>query len=753
MLLHALTIFTGAFLLFLVQPLIGKYILPWFGGSPGVWTTCLLFFQTLLLGGYAYAHATSTWLAPRRQAWVHLALLALALATLPIAPGAEWKPLNGDAPTSRILLLLGACLGLPYLALAATGPLVQRWFSLAHPGVSPYRLYALSNTGSLLALLAYPFAVEPLLTRPQQSWAWSGGMVLFAVLCGASAWRARNLPDAPAPPAPGEDKTGDAVAPTAMVVFFWIALPAVASVLLVAVTNKLSTDVAVIPFLWIVPLGLYLLTFILCFDHPRWYARASFSALLAIGCGTVWHLLDQGPSAKLPLQVAGYLLTLFAACMVGHGELHLLKPAPRHLTAFYLCIALGGALGGVLVAVAAPRVFPDYYELPLGLWTLAYFTGVLCLVRRSRELAAGSGLGVLTLLLLLPALKTKGADGPLDWLRLFLEHVRTFHRGHWLELLCVFVLLHACLHDGWRPVGRAWRPRMSLFPLLMSILLGVVFIIQAVDGARTAVERVRNFYGTLKVRSYNAGAPTHYLLFSHGVTTHGLQFTERPRSLQPATYYGPTSGVGRIIDFLPGFPGRHIGLVGLGAGSIAAYGLPGDRLRIYEINPDVTRIARQRFTYLADSPAAVELVPGDARLSLEAELARGQRQRFDLLALDAFSSDAIPVHLLTAEAFDLYLEHLRPGGVIAVHISNRHLDLRPVIVAQAKRQLMHFLTIADEPGDDTWWLYSTTWMLLSRDPGLLEDDALAPHADPPPDATAKPVLWTDDFASLLGVLK
>ncbi len=753
MLLHALTIFCGAFLLFLVQPLIGKYILPWFGGSPGVWTTCLLFFQTLLLGGYAYAHATSTWLKPRRQAWVHLGLLALAVATLPIAPGPEWKPLAGDAPTGRILLLLTVCLGLPYFVLSATGPLVQRWFSLGHPGVSPYRLYALSNAGSLLALVAYPFAVEPLLPRAAQSWAWSAGMVLFALLCGACAWRARNLPDAPAPLAPEDGETGEAVAPTALVVFFWIALPAVASVLLVAVTNKLSTDVAVIPFLWVLPLGLYLLTFILCFDHPRWYARTLFSALLAAGCGTVWFLLDEGPSAKLPLQVAGYLVTLFAACMVCHGEVHRLKPAPRLLTGFYLCLAAGGALGGVAVALVAPRAFPDFYELQFGLWALAYFLGVLSLVRRSRELATGSAIGVLTLTLLIPAMKTKGADGLFDWLRLFLEHVHTFNGEWWKELVCVFVLFFACLHEGWRPVADGWQRRMSVFPLVMSILLGVVYIIQATATSRTAVEMVRNFYGTLKVRSYNGGAPTHYHLFSHGATTHGLQFTEPPRSLQPTTYYGSTSGVGRIIDLLPGSPGRHVGMVGLGTGSIAAYGLPGDRFRIYEINPDVIRLARERFTYLADSAGAIAVVPGDARLTMEAELQRGERQRFDLLALDAFSSDAIPVHLLTSEAFALYLAHLNHRGVIAVHISNRYLDLRPVVEAQAKQHGLHFATIEDDPKSEDWWLYGTTWILLSRDEHVLAAEEIQDASDPPPDGTARTVLWTDDFASLLGVLK
>jgi hypothetical protein len=444
--LYAATIFTGAFLLFLVQPLIGKYILPWFGGSPGVWTTCLLFFQSLLLGGYAYAHFTSTRLRPRQQAWLHLALLVVSLAWIPIAPGADWKPLTGDAPTGRILLLLAACLGLPYLVLSATGPLIQRWFSLRHPGVSPYRLYALSNVGSLLALLGYPFVVEPLLGRDAQSWAWSAGLVVFVVLCGACAWQIRTLPETaaePAAPAPESAPTAAAAAeagaataipdeaPAGWSVFFWVSLPAVASILLVAITNKLSTDVAVTPFLWVLPLALYLLTFILCFDHPRWYRRGLFSALFAACCAVTWHLIDEGPSAPLKVQVVGYAITLFVACMVCHGELYRLKPAPRYLTRFYLCISAGGALGGVTVALLAPRVFSDYHELPLGMWALGYFIGVLALISRSRSLAAGAFAGTLLVALLLPALRADADDSVAGWFRAWFGEVKEFGRGNW----------------------------------------------------------------------------------------------------------------------------------------------------------------------------------------------------------------------------------------------------------------------------------------------------------------------------------
>lgn len=783
--LHAATIFTGAFLLFLVQPLIGKYILPWFGGSPGVWTTCLLFFQSLLLGGYAYAHFTSTYLRPRRQAFLHLVLLALSLAWIPIAPDADWKPLTGDAPTGRILLLLTACLGLPYLVLSTTGPLIQRWFSLTHPGVSPYRLYALSNAGSLLALLGYPFVVEPLLGRDAQSWAWSAGLVVFAVLCGVCAWQVRKLPDVPAIAAPDAgppkatdpdvapssgagsdagslvpDAGGDARAtprsdaPPLSAMVFWIALPAIASILLVAITNKLSTDVAVTPFLWVLPLALYLLTFILCFDHPRWYNRGVFSALFAASCAVIWHLIDEGPSAPLGLQVVGYAVSLFVACMVCHGELYLQRPAPRYLTRFYLFISAGGALGGVAVALVAPRIFTDYHELPIGMWALAYFVGVLALIGRSRALAAGAFVGTMLIALLLPALRVDPDGSVAGWFGGWVEKLKEFGAANWKELLGVFVLGYACMRDGWRPLGRQFDRRMAAFPLFMSILLGVVFILQASSHSLTAVEAVRNFYGALKVREYNKElGEEHYYTLSHGVTTHGLQFASGLRQVLPISYYGPTSGVGRIIDELPGQPGRHIGVVGLGAGSMAAYAVPGDRVRFYEINPEVIRLADERFTYLDSTAAAVEIVEGDARLTMEDELRRSQPQKFDLLVLDAFSSDAIPIHLLTAEAFATYLQHMRHEGVIAVHISNRYLDLRPVVEAVAKHHGLVQVTVSDNPDDEKWWLYPTTWVLLSYDYERLHSESLLNVIEAAPDPDAKTVLWTDDRASVLPVLK
>jgi hypothetical protein len=763
--LYALTIFIGAFLLFLVQPLIGKYILPWFGGSPGVWTTCLLFFQTLLLGGYAYAHYTSTRLRPRTQATVHLVLLALALVWLPIVPDADWKPGPADEPTRRILLLLTATLGLPYLLLSATGPLLQRWFHLAHPDKSPYRLYSLSNAGSLLALLAYPFAIEPLLSRTTQAWSWSIALALFAVLCGACAWQIRRLnPTAPelapaaAPTAESTAAEADPARPNPTQRFFWLALPAVASVLLVATTSKLCTDVAVIPFLWVLPLALYLLSFILAFDHPRWYSRGLFAAAFVLACANLGYLLTLGSHAPILRQVTGYSLALFVACMICHGEAYRLRPPPRYLTGFYLSLSLGGALGGLFVAVLAPLLFNDYHELAIGFWVLAYLVAAICLLQRSRSLALGVGAGTLLGVFVLPAFVMARPDaesGLLGWATSYWTGFRGFYGEHKYYAAGVFLMLLWSLRGALRREKFEWHPRFAALPLGLTALLGAVLFMQATGGRENILDASRNFYGTLKVRSYGEpGSVSHNYILSHGVTTHGLQFAKPPYESWLTSYYGAESGVGLAIDLSePTSGGRHLGLVGLGVGTVSALGMPGDKLRIYEINPAVLTLARERFTFLSQTVADVKIVMGDARLSMENELEHDAPQNFDVLALDAFSSDAIPVHLLTVEAFELYLKHLKPDGIIAVHISNRYLDLRPAIEGLAKRFQLHLATISHDPKDEEWWLYRSTWCLLTRDPRRLAHDAIQRAMDEPSDETAETVLWTDDHASLLPVLK
>ncbi len=754
MLPFAFSIFSGAFLLFAVQPLVGKYILPWFGGGPGVWATCLLFFQTLLLGGYAYAHFSATRLTPRRQAGLHLALLAVALLLLPIIPGAHWRPQGDEDPTWRILLLLTASVGLPYFVLSATGPLMQQWFSQAQPGRSPYRLYALSNLGSLLALLGYPFYFERVFTRQTQANLWSIGLGIFALGCVWCAVRLWKTAPAVSPLQPDAAPSSTEIAETAppfLDRLLWFSLAGVASIILLATTNKLSQDVAVVPFLWVLPLSLYLVTFILCFDHPRWYSRELFSALFALGALVDIYLLFAGHNARLPQQIIGYSGTLFAACMLCHGELFQLRPSPRHLTSFYLHIAAGGAAGAFFVAIVAPLVFSRYLELQIGIWLLTYLVGALAFRHRSLALAFGTAAGAFAATFILPFLEaTASRSGDRSFSVIF-QQIRAFYAEHWsfIAFLAAAFLIGVLDRRGF---VRQWQLRVGNFLMLFSVGIGILFVAQVRKDSASAITTMRNFYGVLKVFEYNRDLPDqHYHSLVHGVTSHGLQFASPPQSKWATTYYGPTSGVGFAIDHLPAREPWHIGLVGLGTGTVAAYGRAGDRVRVYEIDPQVEELARSRFTYLEDTPAEVHVVMGDARLSMEHELERNEPQHFDVLALDAFSSDAIPAHLLTVEAFSAYFAHLKPNGILAIHTSNRYLDLQPVVETAAAHFGYSTVTISDSPDDKNWWLFRSTWVLVTKNEAILGNEPLLLGAEPVSDR--KVSLWTDDHTSLYEILK
>ena len=803
---YALTIFTGAFLLFQVQPLIGKYILPWFGGGPGVWTTCMLFFQVLLLGGYAYAHFTSRWLRPRTQAVVHLVLLAAALALLPITPGDFWKPRGSGNPTLQILVLLAASLGLPYFVLSATGPLIQQWFRRARPGQSPYRLYALSNVGSLLALLSYPFFFETHFTRKVQAGLWAWGLVAYVLCCGFCAvklWKSENRnPRTEGNPKP-EDRNpktesgvgeigsvGDAVVaaagdsrapaaanPSAVVAdvpvrpsdfgprpsfgsrisvfgfprLLWLLLPACASVLLLATTNKLCQDVAVIPFLWVAPLALYLLSFIICFDSPRWYVRFPFALALIAALGGLCWALYNGSYLALSRQLAIYCGGLFACCMVCHGELYRLKPDPSHLTGYYLMIAAGGALGGVLVAVAAPLLFTDYYELHWGLFACGLLFLTVCLCDRAAKptwnewrwlacaLALAAFAGLDRLLMWLPAHTPKHAAIATGWFT-------GFRIGMWTVLV---LLVASWIARKKFQSFQHWRLLTCAWLCLGLITLGAILWTQAHDSRGELVYRSRNFYGVLTVYEYEKKDPeSHYFLLQHGRITHGLQFVDPAQAMLPVSYYGPESGIALGVAALP-TGRRRIGVVGLGTGTMAAFGRAGDYLRFYEINPQVQAVATSWFHYLPRCAGKVEVALGDARLSLENE----PPQHFDLLVLDAFSSDAVPVHLLTREAFEVYGRHLNTNGVIAVHISNHYLDLEPVVVNLARHFGYKLASIDYEESDEEWWLYGSTWILLSHSEQILNSPAIR-NADGNVGAKSiKIPLWTDDFASLFQILR
>jgi SAM-dependent methyltransferase len=671
MILYAATIFLSAFLLFQVQPLIAKVILPWFGGSAAVWTICMLFFQLLLLAGYVYSHAYVRMRIPARS-HIHIALLAAAAATLPLAASAAWKPSGGEDPTWRILALLVTSVGLPYFMLSTTGPLVQVWYARAFEGASPYRLFALSNLGSMIALVSYPLAVEPLLALGAQTAIWSGGFVVFALACAALAWRSTDREVELAPQA-HSDKPGPGLQA------LWAALAACASVLLLAFTSHMTLNVAAIPFLWVLPLALYLLSFVLCFEASGWYRRWLFLPLAGAGLAAVCVTLTQSnPSiwTLIPL----YSATLFAACMVCHGELARSKPDPRHLTGFYLMLALGGALGGVLVGLAAPQVFDDLYELPIGMCALSLLAMVALLRDRSSLL-----------------------------------------NGRWATVT-----------------------RLVFFALIVG--LGVALARTYWDNAADSRLTSRNFYGVLNVRDSGEG-PEAMRVLAHGTIIHGKQFLEPDRRDWPTSYYGMTSGIGlAILDARSRGPLR-VGVVGLGAGTLAAYGRSGDVFRFYDINPKVIELAHSEFSFLKDSPAQVEVALGDARLSLERE----PDQNFDILALDAFSSDAIPVHLLTVEAFRVYLRHLKPGGLLAVHISNRYLDLVPV-VQQAARHLSLEIRQVENDDDDDAGVYRSDWMLLSALPTAFEGNFLKEGAEKI-DSEPSVRLWTDDYSDLYRILK
>lgn len=758
----ALTIFTGAFLLFQVQPLIGKYILPWFGGSPGVWTTCMLFFQLLLLGGYGYAHVLSRRLRPRTQAIVHLVLLAAALASLPITPSDSWKAHPSGDPTWHILALLAVSLGLPYLVLAATGPLMQEWFRRAVPGASPYRLYALSNVGSLLALVSYPFYFETQFTRLAQARFWSWGLGFYALCCAYCAWRMWRLPAEPAGQARSDE--AEAPAPTFFQRSLWVVLPACASILLLAVTNKMCQDVAVIPFLWVLPLALYLLSFIICFDSPRWYSRFYYTIALVVALVALCRALFEGADMAIQLQVVIYSSTLFIGCMICHGELYHLKPHPRHLTSFYLMIAAGGAVGGLFVALVAPALFTNYYEMHLSLGLVAVLLLAISWTGRA-GLTPGRWAALATILSAMAvyglgegwvagieALRTRdySTASPLGWNWELLE------RGRALIWIGGGLLIAAkWLLPRWRARGLPGH-RLACGLLGAGVIALVVALgFQIRDSLSGSLLSARNFYGVLSVFEYKASSrDEHYYLLQHGRITHGIQFASPDRASMITSYFSPNSGLGLALRNFPRQQNQRVGLLGLGVGTVAAYGKPGDTFRIYEINPQVKDIAAKPFSYLARSHAKVELVMGDGRLSMENE----PPQNYDVLIMDAFSSDAVPVHLLTKEAFDIYQRHLKPDGAILVNISNRYLDLRPVVENAARALGFQSVHINNEDGggdedDGGWWLYSSSWMILSKNKEFLERPAIKFVASPPLAEPNRIPLWTDDYTSMFRILQ
>ena len=748
----ALTILLSSFLLFLVQPIIARQILPWFGGSASVWTICLVFFQLVLLFGYTYAH----WLTRRgtssRQFLWHLALLLGSCLALPIIAAPSWKPVHDSQPALQILGLLAATIGLPYFLLASTAPLLQKWLSEATGSSSGrhsiYRLFALSNLGSLAGLLSYPFTIEPYTTLRVQAWVWSGAYLLYVGSLGSYIWtrRLRRKPqlgqtlDHPAAMAP----------PSTGLYGYWIGCAALGSTLLLSVTNQITQNVASIPLLWIVPLSIYLLSFVLCFEGRSgrgWYERRFWitPAMLA-AAAMAWALSANQANLSIYLALPLYAVGLLLGCMVCHGELARSKPSPIYLTNFYLSLAAGGAAGGLLVGLLAPQVFNSYWELPLALSALAGL-GVYGWSQELRLLPKMSWIAnvlvalpaAALILLLLGAVPAAFAPHIPEWAKFANADVR------WG---CTALLLMAAAVLQRYDLSRA----VVLTALLCTLMLDWGYYHSLSTGTELMV---RNFYGALRVQGSTAGA-LHIRTLAHGVTVHGSQVLEAPENEMPTTYYGESSGIGRtlLIKHMSAVPLR-IGSIGLGAGTLAVYGQAGDLFRAYELNPAVVDIAQSQFSYLRDSKARVEIVLGDARLSLERELAQGKfdrpEQRYDVLSVDAFSGDAIPVHLLTREAFASYARVIARDGVIAFHLSNRYLNLAPVVEQIARDAGFQAVLVADRPSEFAL-LTPSDWALVTRGAVFLRQPEIAAYSTP---IVSRRGLreWTDQFSNLFQILK
>lgn len=657
-LLYACTVFFSSALLFLIQPIVARMILPAFGGSAAVWTTCALFFQAMLLAGYLYSHWTTRRLNPSRQAVLHLTLLAVSLAFLYLGRGTPME-YGGGRPLLSILGLLELSVGLPYFLLATTGPLVQVWYARTNPGVVPYRLYALSNSASLLALISYPVVFERHLSLYSQNVLWNGTYLMFVALCGVSAWLARRGP-APAPAVQRAD-TGTTRA-------LWLTLAFCPSVLWLAVANHLSQSVAAIPLLWVLPLTLYLLSFVVCFDSDRWYRPALFRWLLP----PAWLAMAFGIASEAFLFdfkwiIAIFSVSLFVICVFCHGELARRKPNSGELTGFYLWVALGGVFGSVFVALIAPVIFRQYFELPVSV-VLSILLGI-ALVYRSLS------------------------------------------RKHLVRLVIT--------------CGAAFVYAIWFSP--------------AQSGVRL---EQRNFYGALRVVDEGSVETASRSLFN-GRILHGVQWLSPNRSRWTTTYYSPESGVGRVLAGVPPSPVR-VGAIGLGIGTVASYARQGDSYRFYEINPLVIRVARADFRFLSDCRAKWQVAEGDGRLALEQEPAH----EFDILVLDAFSGDSIPIHLLTREAFELYFSRLQPAGVLAVHVTNKYLELGS-LVGRTADELGWEATAVHNIADPMRKVSAADWIVVRPKGGANGD--LGGAGRP---VARRPGLriWTDDFSNLFQVL-
>lgn len=708
MLLHLVTIFISAFLLFQVQPFIAKVILPLFGGGAAVWTSCMLFFQGALLLGYLYAHCLAQLKSTKAQLLIHAGLLLLSLAWLPNDVAAlKSLPLSGE-PLGDIVYLLALAVGLPYFALSATGPLVQHWLALSNKiqpplGASapqPYRLYSLSNAGSLLALISYPFIIEPLMSLSFQGQYWSFIYSFFVIGFILLLWQfyqkfgqEKSNQDQVENVNQSTDNSAISFNRRLSQGALWLLLSAFGVILLIATTNAMSQNVPPVPFLWILPLAIYLITFIIAFDNAKWYIRWYWFAffILSAFAGIIMHFI--GSQFDIVSQLFIYSFILLASCMICHGELANLKPETKRLTQFYLLMSLGGFLGSLLVSILAPQLFSQFTEFPLA-------------------------------------------------------------------IIGTLVLFIACLSFNYQSspqIGLFKKP--TVFSVLALITLGFILLFTQLDGLfnRHIIAQQRNFYGLLSVVDVEVNGKQERRLID-GTTSHGTQALTSNLALTPKSYYRENTGVALALEqplminqtIMP----KHVGFIGLGAGTLAAYGQLGERYHFFELNPAVVDYAQQYFSYLADSKAEFTISLGDGRLQLQQQLNDGQSAEFDVLVLDAFSGDAIPAHLLTQEAFSVYWQHLKPNGILAMHISNSHLDLTGLSQSLARsvdRQALYFHTPATEIEPN-----EAQWVIVTNNKSFISSYKVKKYLTPWPinaSGDYQSILWTDDYSNLLSVLK
>jgi SAM-dependent methyltransferase len=749
-----------------MQPMVGKMILPLLGGTPAVWSTCMVFFQAALLGGYAYAHALTSRLRPARQVLVHVVALALPFAVLPLAVNPRLLRGGEVNPILDVLTLLSLSVGLPFLVVSATAPLLQRWFThTGHPAArDPYFLYAASNLGSMLALLGYPTLVEPRLHLQGSSWLsqtalWSVGYGLLAVLtalCALTLWLTRAAEPAPAPaeaeaaPAPVEER------PRWARRLYWIVLAFVPSSLLLGVTTYITTDLAAVPLLWVLPLAIYLLTFILAFGRwPRLLHHLVVALALPLTLVVIFLMVSALPE-RIWVIVLWHFGLLFVLALACHGALALDRPGPRHLTEFYLLISVGGVLGGLFNALVAPLVFSSLIEYPL----MMVLACVLLAATRSAALGLGGGarralLAVAAAAALALVLYSESATLRVDLA--FLERVLDLSAervSDWLDP--AERLVNKLLIYG-PPLAVAWFLRRR--PLHLGLALASVLLISGFVDARNSdqIRQSRSFFGVLRISRDRD--PKGYTELRHGTTLHGRQSLEPSRRAEPLSYYQRKGPIGQLFAELDRRPGsRHMAVVGLGTGTLAAYARPGDRVTFYEIDRLVRDVAFDPayFTYATDArdrAVTLRLELGDARIRMEAVRHDRPEERYDVILVDAFSSDAIPVHLLTREALRLYFDLLGPRGILALHISNRYLRLEPVVAALAEEG--HYARLLQDGGtDDIRGAVEASWAILARrteDFGEMASDSrwTQTRLDPEPAVSA----WTDDFHNLLSIFK